>query len=250
VLEGLSVYAAGQDTTEMRQRLEYHETAGGLGSWSKTVSFRDGSRHNEDVTFRNGQVIFNIVYRDGTREQGQFTAPDENHLAFEKTMTYPSGSDPRSVFEKGDFSRNPVDSSGTAYFSREVFFANGASERYTVKITETRPNGFARLEVTETKSDGTGGSWTLQAGPAKADLEGFWINEEKQYILFNASFYQDGSADMHIEVYASKAAYDKGEPPIFKADLHFRPDGSGNGTLTSKEGKSSFSFSANGVPKS
>ncbi len=250
VIEALSQYASGQDTTEIRQRLEYHETNGGLGSFSKIVSFRDGTRHSEDITFRSTQVIFNIVYRDGTREQGQFTAPDENHLSFEKTVTYPAGSDPRSIFEKGEFSQNLADSSGAANFTREEFFADGTSKRHEVKIKAARQNGYGRLEVTESYSDGTGGSWTLQEGPIKADLKGNWINAEKQYILLDAAFYRDGSADVHVEVYASKEAYDKGEPPIFKADLHFRPDGSGSGTITSKEGTSQFSFSANGTPKS
>jgi hypothetical protein len=250
VIEALSQYASGQDTSEVRQRLEYHEANGGFGSFSKIVSFRDGTRHSEDVTFRSTQVIFNIVYRDGTREQGQFNVPDENHLSFEKTVTYPPGSDPRSIFEKGDFSQNPADSSGTANFTRQEFFADGTSKRHEVKIKVLRQNGYGRLEVTESRSDGTGGSWTLQEGPSKADLKGNWINEQKQYILLDAAFYRDGSADVHVEVYASKEAYDKGEPPIFKADLHFRPDGSGSGRITSNEGTSEFSFSANGTPRS
>jgi len=250
VIEGKSLYASGQDTTEVQARLEYHESANPAGSWAKTVNFRDGTRYSEDITFRRNSVIFNIAYRDGTREQGQFNAPDENHLSFEKRVTYPAGSDPRSIFEKGDFSRNPSDDSGTANFTREEFFADGSSKRHAVNIKASKQNGFGRLEVTESNSDGTGGSWTLQDGPAKADLKGNWINEQKQYILFNGAFYHDGSGELHIEVYASKEAYDKGEPPIFKADLHFRPDGSGSGAITSQEGVSQFSFSANGAPRS
>ncbi|MDZ7361980.1 MAG: hypothetical protein ONB46_14825 [candidate division KSB1 bacterium] len=250
VIEAKSLHASGQDTTEVQQRLEYHETANPVGSWVKTVSFRDGTHYSEDITFRPHSVIFNIAYRDGTREQGQFNSPDENHLFFEKRVAYPSGSDPRSIFEKGDFSRNPADNSGTANFTREEFFADGSSKRRSVNINASKQNGFVRLEVTESNSDGTGGSWTLQDGPAKAGLKGNWINEQKQYILFDGAFYKDGSGDLHIEVYASKEAYDKGEPPIFKADLHFRPDGSGSGTITSKDGISQFSFSANGTPRS
>lgn len=251
VIEGKSLYASGQDTTEVQARLEYHETSGGdIGSWAKTVSFRDGTRYSEDITFRPHNVIFNIAYRDGTREQGQFNSPDENHLSFEKRVTYPAGADPRSIFEQGDFSRNPSDDSGTANFTREEFFADGSSKHQTVNIKASKQNGFGRLEVMASNSDGTGGSWTLQDGPTKADLKGNWINEQKQYILFNGAFYHDGSGDLHIEVYASKEAYDKGEPPIFKADLHFRPDGSGSGTITSQEGVSQFSFNSNGTPRS
>jgi hypothetical protein len=249
VIEAKSQYAAGQDTTEVQARLEYHETSGGIGSWSKIVSFRDGSRHSEDITFSKTNVIFNIAYRDGTREQGQFNVPDENHLSFEKRVTYPSGSDPRSIFEKGDFARNPADKSGTANFTREEFFADGSSKRRNVKINASEQNGFGRLEVTESNSDGAGGSWTLQDGPTKADLNGHWTNEQKQYILFNGSFYKDGSGDLHIEVYASKEAYDRGDQPIFKADIHFNPDGSGNGKITSQDGVSQFSFNPNGAPR-
>jgi hypothetical protein len=249
VLEALSVHAPGQDTVEVRYRLEYHETtAGDQGSWSKTVSFRDGTRHGEDITFTSTNVIFNVSYRDGTREQGQFNVPDENHLSFNKTVTYPTGSDPRSLFESGEYARNPADSSATANFSREIFYANGASDRYAVAVKETRQNGFRRIEVTETNSDGTGGSWTLQEGPTKAELTGFRIDEARHYILFNGAFYHDGSGDLHLEVYASKEAFERGEPPIFTADLHFGPDGSGSGMITGKEGATRFAFGVNGSP--
>jgi hypothetical protein len=250
VIEAKSQYATGQDTSEVQQRLEFHESANPNGSWTKTVSFRDGARYSEDLTFRSTNVIFNITYRDGTREQGQFNVPDENHLSFEKRVTYPAGSDPSSIFEKGDFVRNPADKSGTVNFTREEFFADGRSTRRNVKINASEQNGFGRLEVTESNSDGTGGSWTLQDGPTKADLQGNWINEQKQYVLFNGSFYHDGSGDLHLEVYASKEAHDRGDQPIFKADIHFNPDGSGNGTITSKEGVTQFSFNPNGTPRS
>jgi hypothetical protein len=249
VIEGKSLYASGQDTTEVQQRLEYHESSNPIGSWTKTVSFRDGTRHSEDVTFSRTNVIFNIAYRDGTREQGQFNVPDENHLSFEKRVTYPAGSDPRSIFEKGNFSRNPGNNSGEVNYTREEFFTNGSSRKHNVNIKASEQNGFGRLEVTESNSDGTGGSWVLQDGPTKADLQGHWTNEQKQYVLFNGAFYKDGSGDLHIEVYASKEAYDRGDPPIFKADIHFRPDGSGSGTITSKEGTSTFFFNAAGTPK-
>ncbi len=249
VIEGRRLYASGQDTAQVQERLEYHEIANPIGSWTKTVSFSNGARYSEDITFSQNSIIFNIVYRDGTREQGQFNVQAENHLSFEKRVTYPAGSDPRSIFEKGNFSYNPANKSGEVNFTREEFFANGSSRKHTVNIKGSEQNGFGRLEVTETNSDGTGGSWTLQDGPTKAELKGNWINAQKQYVLLTGSFYKDGSGDLHIEVYASKAAYDRGEPPIFKADIHFNPDGSGSGTITSTDGNSAFSFNAAGTLK-
>jgi hypothetical protein len=249
IIEGKSLYASGQDTSELQQRLEYHDSTSPFGSWMKIVIFSDATRQTEDVTFQNTNVIFNIVYRDGTREQGQFNVPDENHLSFEKTVTYPAGSDPRSIFEKGNFSRTSA-SAGEVNFTREEFFADGSSKRRNITITASQRNGFGRLEVAESNSDGTGGSWALQDGPIKADLQGHWTNEQKQYILFTGAFYKDSSGELHIEVYASKEAYERGDPPIFKADLHFRPDGSGNGTITSTDGISEFSFNSNGTPRS
>jgi len=249
VIEGKRLYASGQDTAQVQERLEYHETANPIGSWTKTVSFTNGTRYSEDITFGKTNIIFNIVYRDGTREQGQFNVLDENHLSFEKRVTYPADADPRSIFEKGTFSHNPTNKTGEVNFTREEFFADGSSKKHTVNIKASEQNGFGRLEVTETNSDGTGGSWTLQDGPTKAELKGNWTNEQKQYVLFNGSFYKDNSGDLHIEVYASKAAYDRGDQPIFKADIHFNPDGSGNGTITSKDGNSTFSFNAAGTPR-
>ena len=249
VIEGKRLYASGQDTAQVQERLEYHETANPIGSWTKTVSFNNGTRYSEDITFSKNSIIFNIVYRDGTREQGQFNVPDENHLSFEKRVTYPAGADPRSIFEKGNFARNPANNSGEVNFTREEFFADGSSQKRTVNIKASEQNGFGRLEVTETNRDGTGGSWTLQDGPTKADLKGNWTNEQKQYILLTGSFYKDNSGDLHLEVYASKAAYDRGDQPIFTADIHFNPDGSGNGMITSKDGNSTFSFNAAGTPR-
>ena len=249
VIEGKRLYASGQDTAQVQERLEYHETTNPIGSWTKTVSFNNGTRYSEDITFSKNNIIFNIAYRDGTREQGQFNVQDENHLSFEKRVTYPAGSDPRSIFEKGNFSHNPANKTGEVNFTREEFFADGSSKKHTVNIKASEQNGFGRLEVTETNSDGTGGSWTLQDGPTKAELKGNWTNEQKQYVLFNGSFDKDTSGDLHIEVYASKAAYDRGDKPIFTADIHFNPDGSGNGTITSKDGNSTFSFNAAGTPR-
>lgn len=249
VIEGKRLYASGQDTAQVQERLEFHESANPIGSWTKTVSFNNGTRYSEDITFSQNNIIFNIVYRDGTREQGQFNVQDENHLSFEKRVTYPVGADPRSIFEKGNFSNNPANKSGEVNFTREEFFADGSAKKRTVNIKGSEQNGFGRLEVTETNSDGTSVSWTLQDGPTKADLKGSGINEQKQYVLFNGSFYKDGSGDLHLEVYASRAAYDRGDQPIFKADIHFNSDGSGNGTITGKDGNSTFSFNAAGTPK-
>lgn len=249
VIEGKRLYASGQDTAQVQERLEYHEAASPLGSWARTVHFSDGTRYSEDITFSKTSVVFNLGHRNGAREQGQFNVPDENHLSFEKRVTYPSGADPRSIFEKGNFSRHPATKSGEVNFTREEFFSDGSSKKRTVVIKASEQNGFGRLEVTEANSDGTSVNWTLQDGPAKAELKGRGINEHKQYVLFNGSFYKDGSGDLHLEVYASQAAYDRGEQPIFKADIHFNPDGSGNGTITSQDGNSTFSFHAAGTLK-
>lgn len=250
VIEGKRLYASGQDTAQVQERLEYHEAVNPAGSWSKAVSFSDGTRYTEDITFSQTNVIFNITHRDGTREQGQFNVPDENHLSFEKRVTYPNGADPRSIFERGNFSRNPTNKSGEANFIRAEFFVNGSTKQRTVNLKASEQNGFGHLEVTETNSDGTSVSWILQDGPNKAELKGSGINEQKQYILFNGSFYKDGSGDLHLEVYASKEAHVRGDQPIFKTDSHFNPDGSGNGILTSKDGHSTFFFKAGGTLKS
>jgi hypothetical protein len=243
MIDARRVFAANQDSAEAVYHLEYH--AGTGGNFSESVRFEDGTRYQANARFTEGQVLITINFRDGAVEQSDVTLEGPNRLRFNKTVTFAPGADPRSLYESGDLAVNPADSSATANFRREIFYANGTSLREELQASETRHNGLRRVTVSASSSKGTSCDWVWQEGVEKDRLEGSAIDEQQHYILFSGDFYRDGSADLHLEVYASKAAYDAGEPPIFTADLHYRPDGSGSGTVNSREGVKTFHFDAN-----
>ena len=247
IIDAKKVFSAGQDSAEATYHLEYHEAAGGV--FSVNVRFEDGTVYQANATFSTGRISFTANFRDGGSEQTEVTFIVEHELHFTKTLTFAPGSDPRSIFERGDFVLNPADSSAIVDFEREVFYASGSSERGTLHAEETRQNGFRRVELSGSNSDGSNFNLVLQESPGKTHIEGNAIDKEQRYVLFNAEVYPDGSGDLYLEVYANKAAFDNGEPAIFVADLHFGPDGSGSGSVTSNEGTETFRFGMNGSVK-
>ena len=244
VVEGRKYFTAGQDTLEATYHLEYHLSSG--GNFSEALLFENGDRANANVTFNQSSIAFRANFRAGGSELTHVTKTGAHAFAFDKTLSFAPGSDPVSLHEEGKFAFNVSDSSAAADFERETLRLSGARERCTIHATESRQNGFRRIMVAASNSNGTSFNWVLQESAEKNRVEGDAINEEGQYILFHADFYANGSADLHLEVYASKAAYDRGEKPIFVADLHYRPDGSGNGTVTSAEGVETFTFASSG----
>jgi len=247
IIDARKGFGAGQDTLAASYHLEYHEGAG--GNLSASARFEDGTNYSANVTFTETIVIFRANFRDGSTELTQVTKSNEHAFEFSKARTFAPGADPVSIDEEGKFVFNPGDSSASADFVRETLRLNGTKERCELHANETRQNGFRRITVSASNSNGTNFNWTLQEGADKNRVEGNASNEEGQYILFNADFYAEGSADLHLEVYASKTAYDNGEKPIFVADLHYRPDGSGSGRVTSQEGVETFVFGAEGMAR-
>lgn len=247
VIESRKRFNAGQDTLEANYHLEYHLNSG--GNFSEALLFENGDRASANVTFSQNRIVFRANFREGASELTQVTKTGEHAFAFDKTLAFAPGSDPVSLHEEGKFVFNPSDSSAAADFERETLRLTGARERCELHATETRQNGFRRIKIAASNSNGTSFNWVLQESAEKNRVEGDAINEAGQYILFHADFYANGSADLHLEVYTSKAAHDRGEKPIFVADLHYRPDGSGNGSITSAEGVETFTFNTSGQPE-
>lgn len=243
VIDGRRVFAAQQDSVEAVYHLEYH--ANSSGNLSETVRFADGTRYQANLTFTADQVLIAIHFRDGASEHTSITFEQPHRLRFNKSLTFAPGADPRSLHESGDFAMNPVDSSATADFRRETFYANGTSLQEEFHAAESRQNGLRRVTISASNSNGESGNWVWQQGVEKDRLTGNAIDKEQHYMLFSGDFYRDGSADLHLEVYASQTAYEAGEPPLFTADLHIGPDGGGSGTVTSKDGIEAFDFGAN-----
>ncbi|MEK7727163.1 MAG: hypothetical protein AAB354_02055 [candidate division KSB1 bacterium] len=244
VVDARKRFNAGQDTLEANYHLEYHRSTG--GNLSEALLFENGERASTNITFTERSFVFRANFRDGASELTQVTKTGAHAFAFDKTLTFAPGADPVSLREEGKFAFNPSDSSASTDFVRETLRSNGSKERCELHATESRQNGFRRLTISASSSNGTSFNYILQESANRKRVEGNAINEEGQYILFNADFYANGSADLHLAVYASKAAFERGEKPIFTADLHYRPDGSGNGRISSAEGMKAFTFGSEG----
>jgi len=246
ILEGRRVFAAGQDSSEVTTRLEIHQALG--IAWEKRVRLGSGRTYEENVTISpNGTGTYLTKFPGGRIEAGTFDVNGDDHnVSFTKTTTFPGNANPRSIYESAEFTINPADSSWTGNFVREVRFANGQVTSTETEIVRTVVNGFDRVTITQDNSNGTGGTVTLQEKSTGYTIEGSWVDEEGHYILVDGTFLHDGSGDLHLKVYASRQAYETGAAPIFEATLHFNPDGSGNGNITSGPETGSFSFDANG----
>ncbi|MFQ5863889.1 MAG: hypothetical protein ACE5IW_01515 [bacterium] len=231
-LESNITYSPSSFISSTHAILEYHEGSG--GSYSKEVQFSDGSSSSVSVTFReDGTGTFSETRRDGTQIEGTFDSPENDGVgSFTKTTTFPEGHDPVSIFESGEFTFNPVDSTLHGAFEKEVRFKDGTVERENVTVDQTVVGNVKTTTINVEKTDGGSGFITIVESPEVDQISGEWTNPDETFLIFSAESYPDGSAHFEFELYASKAAYENGEDPIASGEFDFYPDGSGQGTVT------------------
>ena len=218
-----------QETVE---HAEIKADSGGL--WSKEVRYSDGTKSTEKVTFTaDGKGTFEQTGRFGTRVEGTFDSAEEDGVgSFTKLTTLPEGSDPKSIYEAGSFTFNFSDSTLHGTFEKRVEFRDGKVLSESVKIDESWDNGVkvTRLEISA--SDGGQGIIEIREGLDGDRVTGEWTDPDGTYTRFTINYYPDGSARLEFQVYESRAAYEKGDPPVASGLIHFNPDGSGSGKVT------------------
>ncbi|MBN2001141.1 hypothetical protein JW935_26600 [candidate division KSB1 bacterium] len=225
-----TVYSSGQDIIRMVETMESH--AKDTGAWEKHIDYANGQEHFERIDFSEGGGTFEETLRDGTHSIGSFnTLEDDNIGHCTKTTTYPPGHDLKSVQENWDAVFNPADSTTDASFSKTTVRLDGTTTTEQFDVDEFVQNGYRGRKISAENSDGTGGEITCIDTNAGQDVEGWWIEDNGQYILADGSFYTDGSARLNLTVYASKQAFENGEQPLFTGQFFFNPDGSGKAEL-------------------
>jgi hypothetical protein len=243
ILESNITYSSSSSISRTHARLEYHKGSG--GSWSKEVLFSDGTKHTEAITFsEDGTGTFSETRRDGTRIEGTFdSAEEDGQGGFTKTITFPEGHDPVSIFESGSFTQNLADSTLSGSFQREVRFKDGTVRKESVTVDEKIENGIKTTTITVQNPDGSGGTITVEERPEVDKISGEWSNTDGTFLIFSAEAYPDGSAHLKFDLYASKQAYENGEDPIASGEFDFFPDGSGQGQVT--EGGQTYDVTIN-----
>jgi hypothetical protein len=243
ILESNITYSSSSFISSTRAVLEYHEGSG--GSYSKVVEFSDGTSSSEEVTFReDGTGTFLETRRDGTRIEGTFDSAEEDGVgSFTKTITFPPGHDPVSISESGEFTFNPVDSTLSGSFEKEVRFKDGTVEKENVTIEQTVVGDVKTTTINVESTDGGSGSITIVETPEVEQISGEWTNPDETFLIFSAEYYPDGSAHFEFKLYESKAAFENGDDPIASGEFDFFPDGSGRGTVT--EGDQTYEVTIN-----
>ncbi|MDQ7052848.1 MAG: hypothetical protein Q9P14_08140 [candidate division KSB1 bacterium] len=245
----LDDYAPGTEPTggEFDKRIDYAEssliqqtveharlTTDQGGEWSKVVKYNDGTQSSEKVTFTaDGKGTFEEVRRFGTRIEGTFDSPEDDGVgSFTKRTTFPEGSDPKSIYETGNFTLDFADSTMHGSFEKTVEFKDGSKLSETVKFDESYENGkkITRLEINQ--SDGSHGILVIEEGLDIDRVSGEWTDPDGTYTKFKIDYFADGSARLEFQIWESRAAYDRGEDPIVSGMINFNPDGSGEGTVT------------------
>lgn len=204
------------------------------GSWMKDVTYSDGTTSHEKVTFSpGGKGTVEQVKRDGTKVEGSFdSADDDGEGSFSLTTTFPPGSDPKSIHEEGSFSQNLADSTLHGSYKKEVHFANGVVLEESIEVDESIKDGRKTTSIVAGNSDGSKGKIIIEERDYGEHVSGEWEEADGLFTLFEADYYNDGSARLQFWTYASRSAYENGEEPVASGLFNFYPDNSGSGKVT------------------
>lgn len=231
ILTSEITYSGSSFVSSTHAQLEYHEGEG--GGFSKTVRFSDDRTHSVSITFHeDGTGTFEETRRDGTHIEGTFdSAEEDGQGSFSKTITFPSGHNPVSISESGEFTLHN-DSTISGSFEREVLLKDGTKQTESVTVEQTLVGDVKTTTLNVEAVDGGSGFITIVETPDVDQASGEWTNPDGTFLVFTAEYYPDDSAHLEFSLYASEAAFENGEDPIATGVFDFYPGGSGQGTVT------------------
>ncbi len=203
------------------------------------LAYRDGTYLQKTVNlYADYTGDFSETWRNGTTVAGTFDRiEDDNHAAFTKTITFPSGHNPAQIEQKADVTLNPADSSGYLLLNEKVHFANGRLDTSQLNIDEYYENGLKNTHLEAANSNGSHADLLVTHNSEYDEVQGNYIGPLGHFSLVHAILYQDGSGELWLKVYASEEAYNNGEPPLVDVYIHFNPDGSGAGNYSEADAK-------------
>lgn len=228
------------------EHAELHAATG--GEWSKTVDYADGTKSSEKFTFTPEDTgTFEEIRRDGTKITGAFDSAEHDGVgSFEKTTTFPAGSDPASIYEAGTFRLETADSTLHGSYEKEVRFKSGETLRESVQFDEAITNGVKSTTLKIQAQDGSHGILTIEERAGGSHVGGEWTEANGEFYLFTIEYYPDGSARLEFSCWASRDDQRNGEPPVISGIIHFNPDNSGSGNLTDSEGSHTVTINPDG----
>jgi len=202
------------------------------GTLREDFTFRDNSTAFRSVTFyANHTGVFSKQLRDGTLISGTFNSvEDDLQGSYSETIDFPEGRYLDKILRSALVSLTLPDSIFNAEYLEEVYFSSGKVDSAHVVLECQKIDGIKITTLQVQKSNGAGGTFTIEEYQGEASLVGEWTAWNEYYITIMAEYYFDGSAHIHYEVFAPP--YNPGDTPVLVADYDISPDGSGSGTIT------------------
>jgi hypothetical protein len=246
VMENLVWYSERCELEKLTQNLEINPDES--GSILERLDYQDGTYRRSVVNFYNNFTgDFSEIWRDGTRVDGTFDRlEDDNHANFSKTIIYPSGNDPLKIYQFGDVTFNPSDFSSRIILKERIYFLAGQVDTSQVIVEEQFDGEIKHTHLVIDKSDGFHADLKSEKYKEYEEIEGILINTGGYYTILGATLYNDGSGDVHLEVYASEEDYQNGEPALVLIDIHFNSDGTGDGLVAENSKKYNVKINSDG----
>jgi hypothetical protein len=247
VLENTVWYSMNNEIEKLFQKLELNPDES--GSVNEKIDYRDGSSKQKQINFYSNYTgDFSETWRDGTKVSGTFDRiEDDNHASFSRVVNYPKGNDPIKLTQSADVTLNPADSSSIVELKEKIQFADGKIDTTRILLEEFYQESLKHNHFIVSKSDGSKADLNVVHHENYQEISGNFIGEKDYFTLINATLYNDGSGDIHLEVYLSEESYINGESPLAIIDLHFNPDGSGRGSVSENNNQYQVQMKSSGL---
>ncbi|MBN1350122.1 hypothetical protein JXJ21_11975 [candidate division KSB1 bacterium] len=218
------------------------------GTLREDFEFGDGKTAHSSVTFYPDDTgIFEEQKRDGTVVTGRFDSfEDDGKGYYEEVTDYPEGRIIDKIEKFAQLSLTLPDSILTVKYAETRRYSSGQAQTDSASIRVDEQPDVKYTTLKYYKYNGEHGTLNIEERASESTLVGEWTTHDNYFILVNATYYIDGSGQIHYEVYTSETDYLGGSEPIFVADYTFSPDGSGSGALSHKGESYELTFNESG----
>ncbi len=246
IVTNIVEYGDQRNLEKLTQVAEFNPD--GSGAVSETFDFRDNTSTQKSVTFNADHTgTFSETWRNGTTVNGTFDDfADDNHAALTRNIDFANHPWLDKMTDRAEYTLDPADSSSDGTVARLLYFLNGNLDSMEVQAHREFDGAYwtESLQI-QTANDGAT-NFTVIEKDNFDEFDGEHFSPDGYYVQFNGIDYDNGSGELWLSVYASKTAFDNGEPPILSAHYIYNPDGSGTGTITENGGTYNVKFDANG----